>query len=171
MYTCGSVVASDGLHPISIHRGENHGWSTFFQGQVTPHGILSFPGSLPIYRCDGHGNGVTVKKAKIGTFSGSRKRRTSTVTDVNDPTKTKVVKVYACIHEDCTFTATYRKDLLRHLRSDQHRSSPGKNPFPGNRFYCSVLGCKKNLDGFSRKDNFRRHMHMMHSIHVDGSNC
>ncbi|KAI0435930.1 hypothetical protein F4803DRAFT_264337 [Xylaria telfairii] len=72
--------------------------------------------------------------------------------------------VFACLYDECTFTATSRKDLRRHLQSDKHLKDHVPGTPPWDRFYCPVNGCKFTDEGFSRQDNLRRHMKIMHDI-------
>ncbi|TGJ80896.1 hypothetical protein E0Z10_g7868 [Xylaria hypoxylon] len=88
--------------------------------------------------------------------------------DLTNATDTKVVKVYPCIlDEHCSYTASSKRDLLRHLQSDKH----GKDYVQGlpswDRSYCEVPGCKFADEGFSRRDNMLRHMLKVHGIELD----
>jgi uncharacterized Zn-finger protein len=77
-----------------------------------------------------------------------------------------VVKVFACFHDACPFTASSRKDIRRHLQSDKHRKDSVRES-SRDRFYCEVPSCKFSDEGFSRRDNMLRHMSTMHDIELD----
>ncbi|KAI8626003.1 hypothetical protein F5Y19DRAFT_237418 [Xylariaceae sp. FL1651] len=99
----------------------------------------------------------------ISDYLGVREQ--SKATEVNlipEQNKTKVVKVFGCPYIDCPFTASSRKDYHRHLAADKHRDNESSGSGSWNRFYCTVPGCKYEAKGFSRRDNFSRHMSMVH---------
>ncbi|KAF2763136.1 hypothetical protein EJ05DRAFT_506764 [Pseudovirgaria hyperparasitica] len=55
---------------------------------------------------------------------------------------------------DCDKGFLYPKDLKRHQST--HTASERT-------FFCPVAGCKSNANGFTRKDNYKRHMRSKHS--------
>ncbi|KAF2489078.1 hypothetical protein BU16DRAFT_472002, partial [Lophium mytilinum] len=65
----------------------------------------------------------------------------------------KSERPYKCL--SCSEAFIYPKDLERHQRT--HRTQPVRQQ----NMYCPVSGCS-NTDGFSRKDNFTRHMRKQH---------
>ncbi|KAI1271492.1 hypothetical protein F5Y07DRAFT_343328 [Xylaria sp. FL0933] len=81
--------------------------------------------------------------------------------------KTKVLKVFACFHDACPFTASSRKDVQRHLQSEKHRND--SIHMHQDKFYCEVPGCTYKLaeEGCSRRDNMLRHMSKVHGIELD----
>ncbi|KAI3324003.1 hypothetical protein HD806DRAFT_496187 [Xylariaceae sp. AK1471] len=81
--------------------------------------------------------------------------------------QTGVMKVFACFHEGCPFTASSRKDIRRHLQSDKHRKDQVYGSQSRGRFYCKVRSCKFAVRGFSRRDNFLRHMSNVHQIELE----
>ncbi|KAI0413966.1 hypothetical protein F5X98DRAFT_350460 [Xylaria grammica] len=100
-----------------------------------------------------------------GNESGARQAYRSAIAGRKNKFKegnTKVVKVFACFHDGCPFTASSRKDVRRHLQSDKHRKDTEHD-----RFYCEVPTCKLANEGFSRRDNLLRHMSTMHHIELD----
>ncbi|KAI0535585.1 hypothetical protein GGR58DRAFT_529356 [Xylaria digitata] len=82
-------------------------------------------------------------------------------------TEPRVVKVYACFHEDCPFIANSRRDVRRHLQSDKHRKDHVEGLPSEDRFYCEVPDCEFANKGFSRRDNMLRHMLGVHGIELD----
>lgn len=90
--------------------------------------------------------------------TGSRTRETR---------MTKVVKVFACLHDSCPFEASSRKDIRRHLKSDKHRKDYVDGSPPGDRFYCEIPQCRFADEGFSRRDNMIRHMSTMHDVEIN----
>jgi zinc finger double-stranded RNA-binding protein len=61
-----------------------------------------------------------------------------------------------CVSCDRTFQS--RKDLDRHLRSKKHNGSIAGGTFKCLEDWCCVRGQK----GFSRLDNFKRHVYAVH---------
>ncbi|KAF2805424.1 uncharacterized protein BDZ99DRAFT_395743 [Mytilinidion resinicola] len=65
----------------------------------------------------------------------------------------KSERPYKCL--SCSEAFIYPKDLDRHQRT--HRTLP----VPQQKMHCPIRGCS-NTEGFSRKDNFTRHMRKQH---------
>lgn len=85
------------------------------------------------------------------SFIGTRV--TSPSPDHSTP-RTRGRKPFRCPHEDCDYTSNTLRDVQRHLGSRKHGESP--NSFP-----CLVAGC--NFPRYNpRRDNFIRHMKMVH---------
>ncbi|KAI0548656.1 hypothetical protein F4679DRAFT_549659 [Xylaria curta] len=76
----------------------------------------------------------------------------------------KVEKVFACFYDHCSFTASSRKDVRRHMHSDKHQKDHAPKLPPPKRFNCEVPGCKN--EGFSRRDNLLRHMSRVHKVEL-----
>lgn len=68
---------------------------------------------------------------------------------------------FPCPYPPCQRVFGSRNDLERHLATRQHRKDV-KSSERANRFRCKYLWCKRNQQGFSRKDHFMRHMERMH---------
>ncbi|RWA04762.1 hypothetical protein EKO27_g10351 [Xylaria grammica] len=113
-------------------------------------------------------NNVVVQDPNLesgGNESGARQAYRSAIAGQKNKFKegnTKVVKIFACFHDGCPFTASSRKDVQRHLHSDKHRKDTEHD-----RSYCEVPTCKFANEGFSRRDNLLRHMSTMHHIELD----
>jgi len=55
---------------------------------------------------------------------------------------------------------TSRKDLNRHGRSIHSKSVV---------FFCSVEGCRRQKEGWSRRDNYIRHMRQVHGVNIEAN--
>ncbi|KAI1267685.1 hypothetical protein F5Y18DRAFT_424818 [Xylariaceae sp. FL1019] len=105
-------------------------------------------------------------------FSGAPDTLSSTTHDSSaaqpfEPQDIGKKRRYHCIDSNCGFTAQGPKDVFRHLQSDKHRGF-FTDEFPGERFYCTVAGCKYARKGFAREDNYMRHMASVHKNQNDG---
>jgi hypothetical protein len=87
--------------------------------------------------------------------------------------------------QSCPFRGASKRDLRRHLATEKHRrrtpylakakasddnkesdSDEGQSSPPTELFVCPVTECKFFEKGFSREDNFRRHLKTQHPEHL-----
>ncbi|KAL5397951.1 hypothetical protein PMIN06_009519 [Paraphaeosphaeria minitans] len=67
---------------------------------------------------------------------------------------------FLCPHKPCDKVFASNNDLARHLATRKHRRESGSDRV--NKFRCTVPWCKRNSEGFMRKDHWTRHVEKMH---------
>jgi uncharacterized Zn-finger protein len=74
------------------------------------------------------------------------------------------VKLHSMPHKCnvCEKAFKHKRDLRRHLRTHDVVSSPGLQVRIGELYFCEHVGCAYQVKGFSRKDNYQRHMRNQH---------
>lgn len=71
-----------------------------------------------------------------------------------DITHTRFTHRFTCDFKGCGRGFCLRKDLIRHKQTIHANDKP--------EFFCPVENCKRNIRGFSRKDNLRYHIVQLH---------
>ncbi|KAI0108614.1 hypothetical protein GGR51DRAFT_121062 [Nemania sp. FL0031] len=117
-----------------------------------------------------HSPGRNKLKERGHYSSSSQPSDSNTEADEASPSiSMRVVKEYVCPYSGCRYTARSRKDVRRHLGSEKHKHEQGAELPLINRdnFKCTASNCRSGAKGFSRRDNFMRHMAKVHGIQLD----